>query len=151
MDIDIVVKDDLLKQLVKNLSKEITVDVGIFDNEVANYAMKLEFGANDVYVPELDRKVDIPARSFLQVPIEENLQKELHLTEDDLLNENSQIDKKIGEETKNIVEVTLHNEGYGKWVENSPEWKSYKAEHGYDTRILHKTGKLQESIEYRIK
>ena len=147
------VKDDLLMELIKNLSDEKKIKIGIFgDAGLADVAKKLEFGANNQYIKQIDKTVDIPPRSFLQEPIADNLSKELRIKDTDkIIHEGlNYIAENIKEESLNIVDVSFHNEGYGKWAGNDAEWREYKETHGYNPKVLGYTDTLRENIQGKI-
>ena len=151
MGIEIKADTKKLEQLIKNLSDTKKIDIGIFGNSIAGIAHDMEFGKSNSYIPQLHKTVNIPPRSFLQVPIMENLNDNVPKLEDEkIVNEGmSYIAERTKEECLNIVEATFHNEGYGDWLPNDPEWKEYKETHGYDEKILGYTDALQEAIEGR--
>lgn len=149
---EIEVKSDTKKlvQLLNSLSTKKTIDIGIFGNSIAGIAHDMEFGKPNSYIPQLHKTVDIPPRSFLQVPIQEDLAPNMpkQLDEEKIARFGmNYIAKTIKDEALNVVKATFHNEGYGNWAENDPEWKAYKTEHGYDEKVLGYTDALQEAIE----
>ena len=150
MEIKVTSNTKLLEKLINNLSNEIKVNVGAFGVD-EDKAFQAEYGGT-AYVPELDRVMNIPPRSFLDVPLKEYLPDELrhNLNEKVLLDSPKAIGKQIGKDGKFIVDVAFDTKGYGKWEENDPEWLAYKQEYGFDERVLHKTGKLAESIDYKV-
>lgn len=139
---------DLVK-LMNSLNQEKKIDIGIFGNSIAEIAHDMEFGKPNSYIPQLHKTVNIPPRSFLQVPIQEEMANNApKLDEKKVANQGMDyIADKIKDEALNIVEATFHNEGYGNWADNNPEWKEYKREHGYDEKVLGYTDALQEAIE----
>ena len=150
MEIEVKSDTKLLEQLINGLSKEKKIDIGIFGNSIAGIAHDMEFGKPNSYVPQLHKTVDIPPRSFLQVPIQEDLAPNMpkQLDEEKIARFGmNYIAKTIRDEALNVVKATFHNEGYGNWAENDPEWKAYKTEHGYDEKVLGYTDALQEAIE----
>lgn len=151
MEIEVKGNTDKLEKLINELSKEKKIDIGIFGNSIAEIAHDMEYGKPNSYIPQLHKTVNIPPRSFLEVPIAENLKDNLpKVKEEELINGGMDLlANKIKDEALNIVQVTFHNEGYGEWAANDPEWKEYKATHGYDDKILGYTDALQESIEGR--
>lgn len=151
MDIEVKADTDKLEHLIKELSKEKKIDIGIFGNSIAEIAHDMEYGKPNSYIPQLHKTVNIPPRSFLEVPIQEELANNAPKLEEEKVAKYGMnyIAKKIKDEALNIVQVTFHNEGYGEWAANDPEWKEYKEKHGYDDKILGYTDKLQESIEGR--
>lgn len=150
---DIEVKSDikLLEQLISNLSDAIKVKVGAF-NVDEDKAFQAEFGNPSAYVPELNRHMDVPPRSFLQVPLENFLADELKisLNEKILIDSSKAISEQIGKDAKFIIDVGFETEGYGEWEKNDTDWLEYKQEHGFDDRVLHKTGNLAQSIDYKV-
>lgn len=97
----------------------------------------------------------MPMRSFLRVPISENLQKRMESSgafDKDTLAKVIK-DKSIrqwlnimGKLAQMIVTEAFDTGGFGKW----PAWKTpgYKNEGG---RLLQDTGELRESITYEVK
>ena len=73
MDIEVKADTKKLIQLLNSLSTEKKIDIGIFGNSIAGIAHDMEFGKPNSYIPQLHKTVDIPPRSFLQVPIQEDL------------------------------------------------------------------------------
>lgn len=150
MDIEVKADTKKLIQLLNSLSTEKKIDIGIFGNSIAGIAHDMEFGKPNSYIPQLHKTVDIPPRSFLQVPIQEDLAPNMPKKLDEEKIAKSGMDyiaEIIKEEALNVVKATFHNEGYGNWAENDPEWKAYKTEHGYDEKILGYTDAMQEAIE----
>ena len=150
MEIEVKGDTKLLMELINGLSSEKKIDIGIFGNSIAEIANDMEFGKPNSYIPQLHKTVNIPPRSFLQVPIQENLQNNMpkKLDEKKLVRFGMKyVAKTIKDEALNIVEATFHNEGYDNWAENDPEWKEYKQTHGYDEKVLGYTDALQEAIE----
>ena len=83
MEVSIDFKDTLLKELVKNLSTKKKIQIGIFgDSGLAEVAQKMEYGANNQYVKQIDKTLNVPPRSFLEVPISDNLEKEIRLDDE---------------------------------------------------------------------
>ena len=150
MEVKVTSNTELLDKLIKNLSETIKVNVGAFDVD-EDKAYQAEYGGT-AYVPELERVMTIPPRSFLDVPLKEYLPDELKHTLNDkvLLDSSKAIGEQIGKDGKFVVDVAFDTKGYGKWEENDPEWLAYKQEHGFDERVLHKTGELAESIDYKV-
>lgn len=148
---EISVKSDTKKlcKLLNNLNQERKIDIGIFGNSIAEIAHDMEFGKPNSYIPQLHKTVNIPPRSFLQVPIQEELANNAPRLDEEKIVQNGMdyIADGIKKEALNIVEATFHNEGYGDWADNDPEWKEYKREHGYDEKVLGYTDALQEAIE----
>ena len=151
MEISVTSNTELLDKLIKNLSETIKVNVGAFGVD-EDKAFQAEYVNPSAYVPELNRYMDVPPRSFLQVPLENYLADELKtsLNEKDLTDSSKAIGEKIGKEAKFIVDVAFETQGYGKWETNDPDWLEYKQEHGFDDRVLHKTGDLAQSIDYKV-
>lgn len=151
MEIKVTSDTKLLDKLIKNLSETIKVNVGAFGVD-EDKAFQAEYGNPSAYVPELNRYMDVPPRSFLQVPLENYLADELKtiLKEKDLIDSSKAIGEKIGKEAKFIVDVAFETQGYGEWETNNPDWLEYKQEHGFDDRVLHKTGDLAQSIDYKV-
>ena len=154
MEVSIDFKDTLLKELVKNLSTKKKIQIGIFgDSGLAEVAQKMEYGANNQYVKQIDKTLNVPPRSFLEVPISDNLEKEIRLDDENkIIHEGiDYVAEQVKQEALNIVDVTFHNEGYGKWADNDPEWKEYKETHNYNPKVLGYTDKLRENVKGRIK
>lgn len=150
MDIEVKADTKKLIQLLNSLSTEKRIDIGIFGDSIASIAKDMEFGKPNSYIPQLHKTVDIPPRSFLQVPIQEDLAPNMpkQLDEEKIARFGmNYIAKTIRDEALNVVKATFHNEGYGKWAENDPDWKEYKQSHGYDEKVLGYTDALQEAIE----
>lgn len=139
---------DLLK-LLNGLNQEKKIDIGVFDNSIAEIAHDMEFGKPNSYVPQIHKTVNIPPRSFLQVPIQEELTNNAPKLDEEKLARfgMNYVAKRIKDEALNIVEATFHNEGYGQWADNDPDWKEYKAKHNFDEKVLGYTDALQEAIE----
>lgn len=151
MEISIKSDTKLLEKLVSNLSDTVKVNIGAFNIDI-DKAYQAEYGNPSAYVPELNRYMNVPPRSFLQVPLEEYLTDELKrsLNEKVLIDSSEAIGEKIGEDAKFIVDVGFETQGYGKWDKNDPDWSKYKQEHDFDDRVLHKTGELAQSINYKV-
>ena len=129
MEISVTSDAKLLDQLMNGLSKEKKIDIGIFGNSIAEIAHDMEFGKPNSYIPQLRKRVNIPPRSFLQVPIQEELAPNMpkQLDEEKIARFGmNYIAKTIKDEALNVVKATFHNEGYGNWAENDPEWKSLR-------------------------
>ena len=149
---EIEIKSDIKKlcELLNNLNQERKIDIGIFGNSIAEIAHDMEFGKSNSYIPQLHKTVNIPPRSFLQVPIQEELAPNMpkKLDEEKIVqNGMDYIADSIKNEALNVVKATFLNEGYGDWADNDPEWKEYKREHGYDEKVLGYTDAMQEAIE----
>lgn len=149
---EIEIKSDITKlcKLLNNLNQERKIDIGIFGNSIAEIAHDMEFGKPNSYIPQLHKTVNIPPRSFLQVPIQEELAPNMpkKLDEEKIVqNGMDYIADSIKDEALNVVKATFLNEGYGDWADNDPEWKEYKREHGYDEKVLGYTDAMQEAIE----
>lgn len=148
---EVEIKSDIKKlcKLLNNLNQERKIDIGIFGNSIAEIAHDMEFGKPQSYVPQIHKTVNIPPRSFLQVPIQEELANNAPRLDEEKIVQNGMdyIADGIKKEALNIVEATFHNEGYGNWMDNDPDWKEYKETHGYDDKILGYTDALQEAIE----
>lgn len=148
MEIEVKADTKKLIQLLNSLSTEKKIDIGIFGNSIASIARDMEFGKPNSYVPQIHKTVDIPPRSFLQVPIEENLKNNLSVDEKELAESGMKyLAERIKDEALNIIQATFHNEGYDNWVDNDPDWKEYKESHGYDSKVLGYTDAMQEAIE----
>ena len=149
MEIEVKADTKDLMQLLNGLNQEKKIDIGIFGNSIAEIAHDMEFGKPNSYVPQIRKTVNSPPRSFLQVPIQEELANNAPRLEEEKLARfgMNYVAKRIKDEALNIVEATFHNEGYGNWAENDPEWKEYKREHGYDEKVLGYTDAMQEAIE----
>lgn len=149
---EIEIKSDITKlcKLLNNLNQKRKIDIGIFGNSIAEIAHDMEFGKPNSYIPQLHKTVNIPPRSFLQVPIQEELAPNMpkKLDEEKIVqNGMDYIADSIKDEALNVVKATFLNEGYGDWADNDPEWKEYKREHGYDEKVLGYTDAMQEAIE----
>ena len=94
---------------------------------------------------------NIPERSFLKMPIEENLEKELEST--GTLNEKALSEivtsgdlmtfmKKVAVAAENIVGDAFKTQGFGKW----PAWKHPEQHDPDQIGILQETQELRESI-----
>lgn len=97
----------------------------------------------------------MPQRSFLRVPISDNLQKRMEssgaLDKDvlkDVIKQGTFIPwlKKMAVLAEQIVAEAFETQGFGKW----PAWRTpgYKNEHN---RILDDTGQLKDSITSEVK
>jgi hypothetical protein len=151
MEISVTSNTELLDKLMKNLSETVKVNVGAFGVD-EDKAFQAEYGNPSAYVPELNRYMNIPPRSFLEVPLKEYLPDELKLglNEQVLLDSSKAIGEQIGKDGKFIVDVAFETQGYGEWEKNDPDWLEYKQEHGFDNRVLHKTGDLASKIDYKV-
>lgn len=136
---DVVVKKDKLSKLVKALKNKVPIaQVGIFgDLRNATIGSYHEFGTRF-----------IPARSFLRVPLLEDMPKELNkdgnfgpLVLQKIIAESTT--KALVEEIARlgfkVVKANFAMAGQGKW---EPDMDGGK--------LLHETGQLQNSINYRV-
>lgn len=97
----------------------------------------------------------MPMRSFLRVPISENLQKRMESSgalDKDVLNEVVKTAsfipwlKKVAVLAEGIVAEAFESGGFGKW----PAWRT-KGYKNYNNRILDDTGQLKDSITSDVK
>jgi phage gpG-like protein len=149
---EIQINTKVLQDLIKSLKKPPTAKIGILGSKNArsdggsnaSIGAVHEFGAGNV-----------PQRSFLRIPLVENLQK--HVESSGLLNEKAA--QKIVEEkslkpwveklaiiAKAVVLEGFDTGGFGKWAplkESTLSKKKVK-------QILVETQQLRDSIEYRV-
>jgi hypothetical protein len=149
-----------LNTLISNLKKKQTVDVGIFkDKSIVDRNIDL---AGIGLVQEKGSIINnTPPRSFLETPLQERLSEDIKNT--NLLDKNLEIDYSfIGETAQNIVKNSFDTFGGGVWSKNAPitiqgGWmknkksgKPFKAKgKGFDAPLTN-TGRLKNSIDYRV-
>lgn len=142
--------DGLIKALKENMSRARVGILGAKTNRKDPGATNAGIGA----IHEFGSS-KMPMRSFLRVPIADNLQKRLEDTgalDKDVLNDVVKQGtvvpwlKKIAVLAEGIVAEAFASRGFGKW----PAWRTpgYK---NRDNRILVDTGQLRDSITSEVK
>ena len=143
--------DDIIGMLKGNMYK---VRVGILGGKAIRTAKVGQTNASIGAMHEFGGAT-MPMRSFLRVPIAENLEEKIESSgafDKDALAEvvkqKTMIPwlKKLGVLAEAIVAEAFDTSGFGKW----PAWKSkgYKNETG---KILQDTGQLRDSISSEVK
>lgn len=114
-------------------------------DHITNYELAIihEFGSP---------KSNIPARSFLKMPIETKKKDVMTIAErnvDLLLNTQDVIGffKKLGVEGQRIIQLAFDTGGFGKWAKNKPSTIAAK---GSDSPLVD-TSALRKSISWDIK
>ena len=120
MEIEVKSDTKLLDKLISNLEQTIKVKVGAFGID-EDKAYQAEYGNPSAYVPELNRYMDVPPRSFLQVPLENYLADDLKLSlnEKVLIDSSEAIGEQIGKDAKFIVDVGFETQGRLIYVTSS--------------------------------
>lgn len=162
IDINFKLDDEEIKKAINELGKEISVKVGILgsdgskqvrndDNELGKITMATlgaihEFGST---------KVNIPSRSFLQMPIETRFKdelgknvgfktalKELNVTK---------LNDEAGESAVAVITDAFASGGFGEWAPLKEETIRRKTKNGKrGDAILIDTGDLRRSITYEV-
>lgn len=142
--------DNLMKALKENLSR---ARVGILGAKTT----RKEPGETNAGIGALHEfgTSKLPVRSFLRVPIADNLQKKMEASgafDKDVLKEVVQQAtmipwlKKIAVLAEGIVAEAFQTGGFGKWTAwRTPGYKNY------NNRILDDTGQLKDSITSDVK
>ncbi|MDR1627977.1 MAG: hypothetical protein LBR79_04315 [Oscillospiraceae bacterium] len=149
-----------LNTLISNLKEKKTVDVGIFkDKSIVDGNIDL---AGIGLVQEKGSVINnTPPRSFLETPLQERLSEDIKNA--NLLDENLEIDyNSIGKEVQQIVKNSFDTFGgrswsknalitiHGGWMKNKKSGKPFKAEgKGFDAPLTN-TGRLKNSMDYRV-
>ena len=157
IDIDFKLDDKEIKQAIDELGKQISVKVGILgsdgsnqvkndDNELGKITMATlgaihEFGST---------KANIPARSFIRMPLETKFKEELSrnkwfkqaLSELDI----TKLNNEVGLTATVVINDAFESGGFGDWAPLKPETIRRKGSDG----ILIDTGDLRRSISYEV-
>lgn len=150
VDIDIDCKD--LENLIKSLSKDIKVKVGLLKNkggdelvwddlDLAGLGAKHEFGYGN-----------IPVRSFLEMPFDVKNDEFLRLLKDlidvELLKDknSTHLADEIGLCALAIIAEAFDTQGYGQWEDNAPYTIAIKGRN----EPLVDTGKMRNTIDYEV-
>jgi len=148
------VTDKILKSLIRLFSKPMPfAKVGIIGKASARSDTKktnAQIGAIHEFGSPQN---NIPQRSFLRVPLEENVQKAIdNFKKQKILNITELVDK-LGAAGQSIVQEAFTNGGYGKWEPTKKYIKRVLVE-GKDKKtagdILVDTGQLRDSISYEV-
>ena len=157
IDIKFKLDDEEIKKAINELGKQISVKVGILgsdgskqakndDNELGKITMATlgaihEFGST---------KANIPARSFIQMPLERKFKQELSrnkgfkqaLKELDI----TKLNNEAGLTATVVINDAFASGGFGEWTPLKPETIRRKGSDG----ILIDTGDLRRSISYEV-
>lgn len=144
--------DSLLKKIIKQLSKKQPyVKIGIIGQEAVasrqegntnlEIGMHHEFGAP---------RANIPMRSFLRVPLMDNLADGISKIEKQKKLDVLSYMEKVGAIAKAIVQKGFVNNGYGKWAPtNKQAIRIMSGEEKFGNALVD-TGQLRDSINYEV-
>ena len=157
INVDFKLDDEEIKKAINELGKQISIKVGILgsngskqakndDNELGKITMATlgaihEFGSV---------KANIPARSFIRMPLETKYKEELSrnkgfkqaLKELDI----AKLNNEAGLTATVVINDAFASGGFGEWTPLKPETIRKKGSDG----ILIDTGDLRRSISYEV-
>lgn len=157
IDINFKLDDEEIKKAINELGKQISVKVGILgsdgskqvkddDNELGKITMATLGAIHEFGSP----KVNIPARSFIRMPLETKFKEELSrnkgfkqaLSELDI----TKLNNEVGLTATVVINDAFESGGFGQWAPLKPMTIMMK---GSD-KILIDTGDLRRSISYEV-
>jgi len=151
---DVVLKNDKLNDFIKAMKKPPTARVGILGSKNVRSG-KSKSNATIGAAHEFGTK-DMPQRSFLRIPISENLNKYLEASGAfnkallaQVMKEKSFVPwmKKVAAVAEKIVLEAFDSSGFGKWPQLKPQTMAKKT----NQQILVETGQLRNSITSEVK
>ena len=133
------VNDKGLRNLIKLFSQKMpSVKVGILADH--NSRNDGHYNATIGAIHEFGSpKKRIPMRSFLRVPLMDNLQKAVDKIKKQKTLSITELINQIGLFAVGIVQAAFHNEGYGKWFRTKKQGNT-----------LVDTAQLRDSISYEV-
>lgn len=156
MSDDVILNTKKLDAMIKALKQKLpTIQIGVLGGKVTRKGFDHSNNASIGAIHEFgDPQHNIPVRSFLRMPIADNLEKDMEssdmfgVEEMNKVFKESSIDpwlKRIAVLAEGIVAKAFATGGFGKW----PAWKNPNYKNG-DMRLLVDTGQLRDSISTRI-
>lgn len=157
IDIKFKLDDENLKKALAELGKNISVKIGILGADGSKKIMNDKKKIGKITMATLGAihefgspKVNIPARSFIQMPLErkfkedlgknvgfKNAVKELNI---------DKMNQEAGESAVETIQSAFASGGFGQWAPLKPETIRRKGSDG----ILIDTGDLRRSISYEV-
>jgi phage gpG-like protein len=145
--------DQFIKALKDNMSR---ARVGVLGNKTMRKTSSIDNGTNATIGAMHEYGTEkLPIRSFLRVPIADNLEKKMENSEafnkeelEEVVKQGSVVPwlKKIAVLAEGIVAEAFETQGFGKW----PAWKNGNYKNGGNS-LLVDTGQLRDSITSEVK